>query len=95
MDRLHLLPDVVPQPLLLGSYAWPHLLWPATCAINVAHRQLEIDVMGQERWLELVMALEDTDEAHPIVASDGLIADGHKRGLVAERLFGWKESLDR
>ena len=27
--RLRLAPDVVPEPLVLGWYAWPHLVSPA------------------------------------------------------------------
>lgn len=84
MDRLRLAPDVVPEPLVLAWYAWPRLPTPATGAMDVA-----------VPWLEFVMALKCTDEARPIAASNGLIADCHERGLVAERLCAWKESLYR
>ena len=58
-------------------------------------REVYVYAMGQEPWLEFVMALKYTDEANPIVASNGLMTDCRARGLTAERLFGWKESLYR
>ncbi len=39
---LYLKPNVVMEPLVCGWYAWSHLISPATAAMNVAHRHLEI-----------------------------------------------------
>ncbi|HVG20294.1 MAG TPA: MBL fold metallo-hydrolase [Blastocatellia bacterium] len=41
-DLVYLRPNVVPEPLFAGWYAWPHLISPATCAMNVVGRHLKI-----------------------------------------------------
>jgi L-ascorbate metabolism protein UlaG (beta-lactamase superfamily) len=41
-DRLILRGDVVAEPLVGRWYAWPHLISPATCAMNVDARHLKI-----------------------------------------------------
>ncbi len=39
---LYLRPDVVVEPLVDRWYAWPHLVAPATAALNAKHRHLRI-----------------------------------------------------
>ena len=46
--------------------------------------------MGQEPWLNYVMSLKYTEDSNPIVASNKLIDACHRKGIVAERLFGEK-----
>lgn len=41
-SRLYLAPNVVMEPLYQQWYAWPHLVSPATAAMNVVHRHLRI-----------------------------------------------------
>jgi L-ascorbate metabolism protein UlaG (beta-lactamase superfamily) len=40
--KLYLKPNVVSEPLILGWYAWPHLLAPHTAACNIVDRHLRI-----------------------------------------------------
>lgn len=54
-------------------------------------REMYVYAMGMEPWLEFISSIRYTDESHPIVASNRLIADCHANGIVAERLFGEKE----
>lgn len=44
MDKtpLYLKPNVVPEPLFDNWYAWPHLISPATAAMNIVGRHLKI-----------------------------------------------------
>src|SRR4029078_12619315 len=39
---LYLRPNIVPEPLVDGWYAWAHLIPPATAARNVTERHLKI-----------------------------------------------------
>src|SRR3569833_60593 len=41
-DRQILRGDVVAEPVVAGWYAWPHLISPAPCAMNVLKRHLRI-----------------------------------------------------
>jgi len=41
-EPMYLKGDVVAEPLFAGWYVWPHLISPATCAMNVAGRHLKI-----------------------------------------------------
>lgn len=41
-EIVFLKPNVVPEPLFLKWYAWPHLISPATAAMNVLNRHLKI-----------------------------------------------------
>jgi L-ascorbate metabolism protein UlaG (beta-lactamase superfamily) len=41
-NTCYLKPNVVAEPLVLGWYAWAHLISPATAAMNVAGRHLKI-----------------------------------------------------
>lgn len=47
--------------------------------------------MGQEPWLNYIMALKYTEESDPIVASNKLLAYCKENNIVSERLFGEKE----
>lgn len=54
-------------------------------------RQAYVYAMGMEPWLRYIMAKEYTQDSDPMIASNRLIEDCRKRGIVAERLFGEKE----
>ncbi len=41
-DLVYLKTNVVPEPLFAGWYAWPHLISPATAAMNITERHLKI-----------------------------------------------------
>jgi L-ascorbate metabolism protein UlaG (beta-lactamase superfamily) len=41
-DQVYLKQNIVPEPLFAGWYAWPHLISPATCAMNIVGRHLKI-----------------------------------------------------
>lgn len=56
-------------------------------------KEAYVYAMGQEPWLNYVMSLKYTEESNPIVASNKLVAECTKRGIIAERLFGEKEIL--
>lgn len=56
-------------------------------------KQVYIYAMGQEPWLNYIMAVKYTDESNPIIASNNLIEECREKGIVAERLFGEKEIL--
>lgn len=47
--------------------------------------------MGQEPWLNHIMALKYTDESNPIIASNKLITACREMGVKSERLFGERE----
>jgi hypothetical protein len=53
--------------------------------------QLYVYAMGQEPWLEYMMAIKYTEESNPIVNSNKLIQYCKSKGIQAERLFGEKE----
>ena len=46
--------------------------------------------MGQEPWLNYIMAVKYTDESNPIIASNRLLEECQKRGIENERFFGEK-----
>jgi L-ascorbate metabolism protein UlaG (beta-lactamase superfamily) len=41
-EQFYLTGNVVAEPLFAGWYVWPHLISPATCAMNVVGRHLKI-----------------------------------------------------
>jgi L-ascorbate metabolism protein UlaG (beta-lactamase superfamily) len=49
--------------------------------------------MGQEPWLNYIMAVKYTDESNPIIASNRLLQECTERGIVSERLFGEKKLI--
>jgi L-ascorbate metabolism protein UlaG (beta-lactamase superfamily) len=56
-------------------------------------REVYVYAMGQEPWLEFISSIKYTPESNPIVQSNRLVEECHKRGIIAERLFGEKELL--
>lgn len=54
-------------------------------------KELYIYAMGQEPWLNYIMAIKYTDESNPIMASNKLLEVCQNRGMIAERLFGQKD----
>ena len=66
-------------------------------AIDIVNRfnckEVYVYAMGQEPWLNYIMSIKYTEQSRPIVESNRLISECHKRGILAERLFGEKEIL--
>jgi len=56
-------------------------------------KEVYVYALGQEPWLTYALSLKYTDESHPIIDSNKLMADCHNRGVISERLFGHKECL--
>jgi L-ascorbate metabolism protein UlaG (beta-lactamase superfamily) len=56
-------------------------------------REVYVYAMGQEPWLSYIMSLKYTPQSRPIVESNELIQECHRRGIEAERLYGEKEIL--
>lgn len=54
-------------------------------------KEVYVYAMGQEPWLEFISSIKYTDESNPIVQSNRLVEECHKRNIIAERLFGEKE----
>jgi L-ascorbate metabolism protein UlaG (beta-lactamase superfamily) len=62
--------------------------------IEVFHpKEVYVYAMGQEPWLNHIMALKYTRESLPIVESDRLLAYCRQHRIVAERLYGIKETF--
>lgn len=55
--------------------------------------QVYVYAMGQEPWLTYLTSLQYTETSRPIVESDKLLAECHRRGIMSERLYGRKEIL--
>jgi L-ascorbate metabolism protein UlaG (beta-lactamase superfamily) len=49
--------------------------------------------MGQEPWLNHIMAVKYTDESNPIIASNQLLKECRTRGIESERFYGEKNLL--
>jgi hypothetical protein len=47
--------------------------------------------MGQEPWLTYLTSIVYTDTSRPIIESDKLVEECRRRGITAERLYGYKE----
>ena len=56
-------------------------------------KEVYVYAMGQEPWLNYVMSKKYTDESNPIIASNKLIEECRKQGILSERLFGAKEVI--
>lgn len=56
-------------------------------------QEVYVYAMGQEPWLNHVMAIKYTEDSNPIVASNALVAECLSRNIASERLFGEKEIL--
>jgi L-ascorbate metabolism protein UlaG (beta-lactamase superfamily) len=54
-------------------------------------KELYVYAMGQEPWLQFISSIRYDERSNPIVESNKLIETARQRGIVAERLFGWKE----
>jgi hypothetical protein len=54
-------------------------------------KEVYVYAMGQEPWLKYVMSKKYTEDSNPIIASNRLIAECQRQGIVSERLFGEKE----
>jgi hypothetical protein len=49
--------------------------------------------MGQEPWLKYLTSIHYTDESHPIVESNKLVAACKEKGIESERLYCQKEII--
>jgi hypothetical protein len=58
---------------------------------NLKFKEVYVYAMGQEPWLTYVSSVKYTDESNPIVASNRLVEECRRRGIISERLFGKKE----
>lgn len=56
-------------------------------------RQAYVYAMGQEPWLTYLTSIRYTEESQPIIESNKLVAECHRRGIKSERLFGYKEII--
>jgi len=56
-------------------------------------KELYVYAMGLEPWLEFISSIKYTEQSHPIVASNKLVAYCKSKGMEAERLFGEKELM--
>lgn len=56
-------------------------------------KQIYIYAMGQEPWLNYVMALKYTDDSIQIIESNKLVKRCKESGIYAERLYGKKELI--
>ncbi|MCH9648174.1 MAG: MBL fold metallo-hydrolase [Deltaproteobacteria bacterium] len=56
-------------------------------------KEAYVYALGQEPWLNYIMAVKYTDESNPIIASNRLIEECHEKGIISERLFGEREIL--
>jgi len=58
---------------------------------NLNPQQVYVYAMGQEPWLKYLTSIQYTDESHPIVESNKLVAACQDKGLESERLYCHKE----
>lgn len=56
-------------------------------------KEVYVYAMGQEPWLNYIMSIKYTEESQPIIQSNLLIKKCAEQGIVAERLYGEKETL--
>jgi L-ascorbate metabolism protein UlaG (beta-lactamase superfamily) len=54
-------------------------------------QQVYVYAMGQEPWLKYLTSIQYTDESHPIVESNKLVASCQNKGIESERLYCHKE----
>lgn len=55
--------------------------------------QAYVYAMGQEPWLTYLTSIRYPEESQPIMESNKLVAECHRRGIESERLFGYKEII--
>jgi L-ascorbate metabolism protein UlaG (beta-lactamase superfamily) len=81
-------PNIVPEPLFAGWYAWPHLISPATSAMNVVGRHLKI-----------MNSFIQSPQAHVAAVKNPLMLGGpfmdHPEGRVGEVQRLKEETLKR
>jgi L-ascorbate metabolism protein UlaG (beta-lactamase superfamily) len=58
---------------------------------NLNPQQVYVYAMGQEPWLKYLTSIKYTDESHPIVESNKLVAACQSKGIESERLYCYKE----
>jgi L-ascorbate metabolism protein UlaG (beta-lactamase superfamily) len=58
---------------------------------NLNPQQVYVYAMGQEPWLKYLTSIQYTDESHPIVESNKLVASCKSKGIESERLYCQKE----
>lgn len=58
---------------------------------NLNPQQVYVYAMGQEPWLKYLTSIQYTDESHPIVESNKLVAACQSKGIESERLYCQKE----
>ena len=58
---------------------------------NLNPQQVYVYAMGQEPWLKYLTSIQYTDESHPIVQSNKLVAACKEKGIESERLYCHKE----
>jgi L-ascorbate metabolism protein UlaG (beta-lactamase superfamily) len=58
---------------------------------NLNPQQVYVYAMGQEPWLKYLTSIQYTDESHPIVESNKLVAACQDKGIESERLYCQKE----
>ena len=54
---------------------------------NLNPQQVYVYAMGQEPWLKYLTSIQYTDESHPIVESNKLIASCQNKRIESERLY--------
>jgi L-ascorbate metabolism protein UlaG (beta-lactamase superfamily) len=54
-------------------------------------KEVFVYAMGMEPWVEFISSIRYTEQSQPIIASNRLVEECRRRGIVAERLFGEKE----
>jgi hypothetical protein len=64
--------------------------------VDLFHPQeVYVYAMGQEPWLTHLMAIKYSADSPPIVESDRLINECRRQGIIAQRLFCYKETFYR
>ncbi len=58
---------------------------------DVVQQQVYVYAMGQEPWLKYLTSIQYTDESHPIVEFNKLVAACQIKGIESERLYCQKE----
>jgi L-ascorbate metabolism protein UlaG (beta-lactamase superfamily) len=54
-------------------------------------KRVYVYAMGQEPWLTFLTSIQYTDQSRPIIESNKLVNECCNRGIVSERLYGFKE----
>lgn len=54
-------------------------------------KEAYVYAMGQEPWLTHLTSIQYTEESRPIVESGRFVEECRSRGMISERLFGYKE----